>query len=158
MKKKQQLTYKSKDVWDEILHYSLPIESHNLMISKDYTLRLLREAIASGLITTATRYWCNLYWFRHIFPMYMDECTFANLLYRADVPVYYEIHKLCDNRKFKFYAKIESPDNGKLCTFISNRLDWYVDEWYQSYKERDYRKLYNIGGEKGLSFIGGSQQ
>lgn len=141
---KHQLTYKSKIVWDDILHHSLPIETHYLTIPKPYILEVLRKAIVIGLLDTNTRFWCNLYAFRNSLPVYIDECTFAELLYRIDVPVYYESAKLCDNRKFKFYAKIKSADLPKLKTFIWDSVNIFVDHWYENYKQHDWRELYTL--------------
>lgn len=141
--RRKRLTYNLKIMWDEILNNRPPIDMYGFPISEEGMLQILKIAITKGLIITDTNHICRLSIFRGVLHAYIPEKVLVNLLYRLDVPVYYESLGFCAGKmRYRFYAKILLLDIGKLNTFIDKRIDEYVDECYNDYKRRVllYRK------------------
>ena len=141
--KRKRLTCNLKIVWDEILNNHPPIDMYGFPISEEGMLQILKTAIIKDLIITDTNHIYRLSIFRGVLHVYIPEKVLVNLLYRLDVPVYYESLGFCAGKmRYRFYAKIQCWDIDKLNIFIDKGIDEYVDECYNDYKRRVllYRK------------------
>jgi hypothetical protein len=146
--KRKRLTYNSKNVWSDILNNCKPIDMYGFPISEECMLHILKNAIANGLIITETHYTWGLELFRSVLHVYVPEKVLVNLLYRMDVPVYYESLGCCAGKmRYRFYAPIQCWNIDKLNIFIANRIDEYVEECYNNYWRRVilYRQ---VGGNR----------
>lgn len=127
----KKLTDESKDVWDYIHNNTLPIVKRSIVIEPDYMFKVLKKAIDDGIISTNTRRWCNLYWFRNQFKLYLCESWLVRILYSMDIPICYIYEKQIDNSDwYRFFAKIKFiggwRESQQCIKLIDNQTNRYI--------------------------------